>query len=448
MIPNARSHSIPHLREPFLLGSARAMQTDALAVLRQLAAECGSIGHFRLGPFPVVFVNSPALIQGVLVDQAAAFDKGPALHRAVRPVVRAGLFNSEDPLHRQQRKTLAPAFTPRQIAGYADTMTAYAESMQQTWRDGAVLDLTRELTSLTMSIAGKVLFDVDVFNETDELGAAITTALRYIIDAMFQAVPTPLSWPTARNRQTRAAIALIQHRLQAMIAERRHSADDRHDFLSILLRTRDEQGQPMADQQVQDEALTLFVAGHETTATALAWCFYLLLTHPAIYEQVQTEVDAALGGRTPTVADLPHLPYTLQVLKETLRLYPPGWLLNRRALRDVEIGGYRIRRGMLVMNSIYTLHRQPALFPDPERFDPERFRPANEKQIPRYAYVPFGAGPRICIGNHFALMEAQLILATLIARVSFRPLPDQVIEPEGQMTLRLKQGYRTAIRRR
>ena len=311
MSNNYEYRPIPRVHEVSPLGSARLLQTDVLAFLNRLADECGDLGHFRLGPFPVLFLNNPDLIQGVLVDQADAFDKGPALHRAVRPVVQAGLFNSEDPLHRRQRKIMAPAFTPRHVASYADTIVSYTDDVQRTWLDGSVIDLSNELNALTMSIAGKVLFDMDVFSEADDLGAAISTALRYIIYAMFQAFPLPLNWPTARNREAKSAIRLIQQRMEVMIKERQRNQAERNDFLSILLRTCDEHGRPMPDQQVQDEALTLFIAGHETTATALSWCFYLLLTHPHVYDRVRAEIDSALSGYDPKYTDLQRLPYTL-----------------------------------------------------------------------------------------------------------------------------------------
>jgi cytochrome P450 len=230
-----------------------------------------------------------------------------------------------------------------------------------------------------------------------------------------------------------------------MIDERRRSSEAQDDFLSVLLRARDEAGNAMSDDQVRDEALTLFVAGHETTATALSWCVYLLSQHPDVYAKAKEEVDSVLQGRSPTYADLPRLPYTLQVTKETMRLYPPGWLLNRRALRSLEIGGYAVQKGQPVMVSAYTIHRRPDYFPDPEWFDPDRFLPENEKRLPRHAYMPFGAGPRICIGNHFALMEAHLILATLLQRVGFTLVPCQQIAPVGYMTLRQKSGCKVMV---
>jgi cytochrome P450 len=327
-------------------------------------------------------------------------------------------------------------------------MVAYTEQALQSWISGVEVDIGRELNRLTMRIVGKILFDVDVFDESDALGAAITLALRHVVHGIFDFFPIPLRWPTAQNRRTQAAILLIQERLQGMIDERRRQPMTRSDFLSLLLQTQDEQGAGMSDEQARDEAITLFIAGHETTANALAWCFFLLARHPVVYDRMQQEVDRELQGRSPTVADLPRLPFALQVVKETLRLYPPGWLLNRQALRPVTVGGWPLAKGQAVMIAVYTLHRRPDYFPDPTRFNPDRFVPENEQKLPRYAYLPFGAGPRICIGNHFAMMEAHLILVTLVQRMTFAWVPGQQIVPAGLMTLQQRPSCRLVTHRR
>lgn len=233
-----------------------------------------------------------------------------------------------------------------------------------------------------------------------------------------------------------------------MIDERRASSEEKGDLLSILLRTRAEDGTGMSDEQIRDEVVTLYVAGHETTATALTWVWYLLARHVEIYQKVQQEVDRVLQGRIPTYADLVNLPYTLQVLKETMRLYPPAYAFGRVALHDVEVDGYVIRARQGALFSPYTIHRRPDYFPDPEKFEPERFTPENEKQLPRYAYMPFGAGARICIGNHFALMEEHLLLVTLAQHVTFELVPDQRVELDPQVTLRPKAGIKMVVRRR
>ncbi|HMA37831.1 MAG TPA: cytochrome P450 [Chloroflexia bacterium] len=448
MTTQLAAQAIPGIQEPPLVGIMHAFQSDPLGVLTRLARECGDLGRFHYGPFLVYFCNAPELAHSVLVEHADAFDKGFAFHNALRPMIGNGLVNSEGMFWRRQRKLMAPPFQPRHIAGYAATMASYADEAQQGWADGATIDLAHEITGLTMRIVGKVLFDSEVFGEADTLGAAITIGVERVAYAAMHFFPIPLSWPTSRNHRTRRALALIQQRVQAMIDERRASPVERDDFLSILLRAQADDGTRMSDAQLRDEAVTLFLAGHETTANALSWCFYLLASHPEIYARVQAEVDGVLGGRLPAYADLARLPYTLQVLKETIRLYPPAWIINRVALHAVEVAGISLRKKDVVTIPIYTLHRRAAVFPDPERFDPERFTPENEKRLPRHAYMPFGAGPRICIGNHFALMEAHLVLATLAQRVTFRLVPGQQIVPEALITIRQQPGCRVVVARR
>ncbi len=299
-----------------------------------------------------------------------------------------------------------------------------------------------------MSIIGKVLFDADVFTETDALGAAVSVAIEHIDYVFSHLIAVPLSWPLPRHRRTRQALSFLRARIQEMIDERRQGSVERDDFLSILLRTRDEDGCPMSDTQIRDEALTLFGAGHETTATALTWAWYLLATRPDIYAQVRHEVDSVLRGRSPEYGDLPHLPYTLQVLKEAMRLFPPAYVLSRVALHDVAMEPYPVRRHETVVMSPYTIHRRPDYFADPTRFDPERFTPENEAKLSRYAYMPFGAGPRVCIGSHFALMEGHLLLAAIAQRATFELVPGQRIVPNPMVTLRPQGGIQMVVRRR
>jgi cytochrome P450 len=317
-------------------------------------------------------------------------------------------------------------------------MGYYGEQIQQTWTDGTTIDVNQQMTNLTMSIIGKALFDADVFTETDELGVAMTVATEYVSHSLSTLLPPPYSWPTPRNRRTHKAAQVLRNRIQRFIDQRRNNSSERNDFLSILLQARDEDGKPMGDEQVMAECLTLFGAGHETTATALSWTWYLLCQHPESYQKVQQEVDSVLRGRTPTYADLARLPYCLQVFKEALRLYPPAYAFSRRALRDIEIDGYRVPRGRIVLLAPYTLHRREEYFPEPEKFDPDRFMPEREKQLPRYAFLPFGAGPRICIGLYFAMMEGHLLLATIAQRVSFSLVPGQTIEPDPVHHLALR----------
>lgn len=428
--------TIPYIRELPLIGSISAFMKERMAFFQRLA-EQGDVCGFRIGPVNMILFNKAEYVQNILVDYAHDFDKGRVMHKAMSG---NGLFISEGEFHHHQRKLIAPAFQPRHIASYADTMVQYGEQIQQEWSDSAVIDLNREMISLTMSIIGKVLFDVDVFSETDELGAAMATGFKHATRVFTSLFTPPLSWPTPHNLRLQKATQLLEDRMQRMIDERRSSATERNDFLSILLQARDEDGQAMSNRQVMDECITLFGAGHETTAAALAWAWYFLCQHPDVYQKLQQEVDRVLQGRTPTYADLAQLPCCLQVFKETMRLYPPAAAIIREALRDIEIDGYLLPKGSSVVVSPYTLHRKAEYFPNPETFDPERFTSEREKQLPRYAYLPFGAGPRICIGNYFALMEGQLLLATLAQRVTFTLVPGQTIEPDPAHNLALRPG--------
>ncbi len=439
--------SIPYMPGLPLLGNLTAFNKDRLGFLQNVFQTCGEVGGFHFGPYSLVMFSASDHVQSILVEHAEDFKKGERLRRAFLPVTGNGLFTSEGGLHRRQRKLMAPVFAPRQIVGYAATMTSYGERLQAQWQDGTIIDLGREMTHVTMSIVGKVLFDTDFLKETDELGSAMQTALAHVNDAASMPFPLPLSLPLPRNIRTRQALATLRQRIQQMIDERRSSALEKEDCLSLLLRARDEDGR-MSDQQVFDESLTLFGAGHETTATTLTWAWYLLITHPDAYEKVQREVDSVLQGRSPTYTDLTQLPYTLKVFKETLRLYPPAFATSRTALSNVEIGGYPVRKQETVLISPYVIHRRADYFPDPEKFDPERFSPENEKHLPRYAFLPFGAGPRICIGNHFATMEGHLLLATLAQRVTFDLVSGQNIVAASKVTIRPKDGVKVVVRRR
>jgi cytochrome P450 len=442
--------TIPTFRELPVIGSMFTHQRDRLNLYLRLMHTYGDIAHIQYGPFPAIIVNSPELMHSILVEHSNDFDKGGGMRKAFQPIIGNGLFISDGELHRRQRKLMAPSFQPRHIVSYADAMASYGEQIQQRWQDGAVIDINREMTQVTMSIVGKVLFDADVFTEADELGAAMTVVLEQTNYTLSHIFAIPLSWPVPRSMRARKALAVLDKRINQMIDERKANPTKRNDFLSVLLESRGEDGSSMSDKLVRDESLTLFAAGHETTSTALTWAWYLLAKHPEIYQKMRQEVDAVLQGRTPTYADIAQLPYTLQVLKESMRLYPPAYGVSRVALHDMDLDGYPIHKGDVMIMAIYALHRRADFFPDPEKFEPERFTPEGEKQLPRYAYMPFGAGPRICIGNHFAMMEGHLLLATLAQRVTFElvPGPEPVPDPTKTITIRPKKSMKMIVRRR
>ncbi|GER90516.1 cytochrome P450 [Dictyobacter vulcani] len=437
-----QAQAVPFTRGHFLLGNYQEFLQDRLGFLNHLAQE-GDVRGFRIGPVPLLFFNKAEHAQHVLVEYANDFSKGKLMHKAVG---NNGLFVSEGEFHRHQRKLMAPCFQPRHIASYADTIVHYAKRLMQEWEDGAIIDINHSMIRFTMSIVGKVLFDTDFLSETDELGVAINTGLAHAVRTLTSPFMLPLSIPTLYNQRVRQATHLLETRLSQMIEERRQHPDDRNDLLSHLLRARDDEGQPMSDQQLIDECVTLFTAGHETTAAALAWTWYLLCEHPQSYQKLQQEVDQELQGHLPTFEDLPQLPYCLQVFKETMRLYPPASGILRESLHDTVIDDYRVPKGTTILISPYTLHRRADTFPEPESFQPERFEPSREKLLPRSASIPFGAGPRICIGNHFALMEGQLLIAAITQHCTFRLVPGQLIVPDVVHHLALRPGGEVKVR--
>jgi cytochrome P450 len=441
---------IPTVRELPLVGSLFALQSDALAFVRRVVHECGDMGRFHLGPVKGFVLGAPAAIRGVLVDDAGAFDKGGLMLNAYHTIGQTPVLIREDEAHREEREILDPIFQPKQLARYSAAMSAHAEQAQRAWTDGATIDIQQEMLEMTLRIMGKVVFDVDGLCATDPLAASLTTIADYLAQGVRTPLLLPLGIPTPDNIRVRRALDVVHRRLQVAIDERRSGGlAGKMDFLAMLLKAQDADGAGLSDAQVRDDTVEIFNAGHSNVGVALAWCVYLLATHPDVSARVQGEVDRVLGGRTPTYADLDQLPYTLQVVKETLRLYPPIYILSpRRALRDVTIDGYVVRQGNLILISPYTLHRRSDVFPDPERFDPDRFAPQRAQSMPAYAWIPLGAGPHTCAGSHFALMEAHVVVATLAQRVTFSLAPGQRVVPEAGPVLRQAEGCKVIIHHR
>jgi cytochrome P450 len=399
----------------------------------------------------IILLNSSELVHAAFVEQANQFRKAPPRADAVmRLSLGNGLLASDGTLHREQRKLMASAFQPRHLQVYADTMTTYTTEMLNMWQHDAAIDAEHELWQLTLRIIAQTLFDADVQHEAADLRQALTTVAR-ASNALLSS-PLQLYLPLAVSpaaRQVRHAVERVDHTVHGMIADRRRHGDDRTDLLSVLLRAQDaDTGLGMDDQQLRDEVMTLFLAGHETTAIALLWTLILLAQHPAVAKRLQEEVDGVLAGRVPTADDLHALPFTRQVIQEALRLYPPLYVLARWTERPVDLGTVVLPAHAMVVVSPYTLHRRTDYFPDPARFDPDRWTPQARVGRPSYAYVPFGAGPRQCIGNHFAMMELQLILATITQRVSLQLAPNQHVAPDPQITLRPPAGLKMIVEHR
>jgi cytochrome P450 len=440
---------LPTVNELPLIGSLPALARDPLAFVRRVADECGDAGRFHLGPITGVLFNTPAAGRAVLVDQVDAFDRGTLTERAYHAVHNDPILIRQGEEHRRQRAILEPPFQPAQLASYAGRVVARSEAAVARWQNGAEIEVQAELRALTLAIAGDVLFGIDGLEAKDGLAAALGEIPEYLATAVKSPLLPPLWLPTPKNARVRGALALVQRQLQALIDDRRgRGLAGSDDLLTVMLDAKDAAGETLDDARVRDDAVEMFNAAHLNVATALAWCLYLLAVHPDAAAAARAEIDQALAERPPAFADLPKLPFTLQVIKEALRLYPPIYLLlPRRALEDVMIDGFGVKKGQLVLISPYTLHHRAEHFPEPERFDPQRFAPANEEAIPAYAFLPFSAGPHDCLGSHFALMEAQLVLASLLQRVELTLVPGQAIEPKPALVLQQRDGCRMVVRR-
>jgi cytochrome P450 len=412
---------------------------DPVGFLARLARQYGDVSQFRVGPVKMFLLNHPDYVRDVLITHHEKFHKGRALQRSKR-LLGEGLLTSEGAHHRRQRRLAQPAFHRHRINAYAEVMIEYAERTSARWGAGQTLDVADEMMRLTLAIVGKTLFDADVESEADEVGGALTEVMElfgYLLlpyAELLDKLPLPA---TRRFRRARARLDAVIYRI---IEERRRAAADRGDLLSMLLLAVDEEGDRtgMTDEQLRDEVMTIFLAGHETTANALTWTFYLLAQNPEAEAKLHAEVDLILDGgrRRPAPEDLPDLRYTEMVVAEAMRLYPPAWAVGRMAIEEHEVGGYLIPRGATALMSQYVMHRDARFFPDPERFDPERFTPEAKESRPQYSYFPFGGGVRRCIGEGFAWTEATLLLASIARRWRMRLVPGRRVELKPRITLR------------
>jgi cytochrome P450 len=441
--------AVPTVPGSLLLGNLAELRADRIGFLTRVPREYGDIAWIRVGAFKLLLISAPELVQTVLVEQADAFMKGVGLSVFARPLLGDGLLTSEGDKHKRQRRMLAPAFMHKRIASYADTITAFTDRRVSLLADKSEVDLCEELMQLTFEIVGKTLFNADVRGDAREVGDAVTVAITNMAAQLYSALPLPPRFPTPANLRTRRSVRRLDEVVYRLIRERRSEGGDHGDMMSMLLLAQDEaDGSAMSDLQVRDEVMTAMLAGHETTANALAWSFYLLARNPEQRTQLEAELDAVLGGRPPTLADLPRLPFALQVFREALRLYPPAYLIARRARGDMVLAGQRLKKGQLVVINIVGMHHRAEYFEQPLTFDPARFSAERERQQKKGAYMPFGGGPRICIGNHFALMEGQLALAHLAQHYRFELVRDAPVEPEALITLRPKGGLPMYVRPR
>jgi len=421
-----------------LLGVVPIFRSDPAGFLERLAREYGDIVHFRLMRRHAFLFNHPDLIREVLVTQQANFIKSRILQRS-KLLLGEGLLTSEGEHHLRQRRLAQPAFHRDRLQSYASIMVDYAIRAREHWQTGERLDMQAEMMRLTLAIVSRALFSADAEGDAAAVGSAMTEIIE-----LFRFMMLPFSehldrFPLPHRRRFDRAKAVVEGAVYRIIRERRAAGGDNGDLLSTLLAIRDEDGSAMTDQQVRDEIMTLFVAGHETTAIALTWTWYLLSRHAECERQLHSEIDSVLRGDQPTFDDITRLRYTEMVVSESLRLYPPAWAVTRIAKERCEIGGATIPAESVCIVSQWVTQRDARFFPDPQRFDPERWRPEARDARPKFCWFPFGGGARVCIGERFAFAELILVVATLAQKWRFRSADGRPIDIEPLLTLRPKE---------
>ena len=431
-----------------MLGTLIMPGRDPLAIFTRFAHDYGDVTFFRIGGERVFFVNHPDLVKQVLVVEHAKFTKSRALERA-RKLLGDGLLTSEGAEHQRRRRLVQPAFHRAQIAGYAATMVEHAERLERSWQHGSTVDISSDMMRLTLGIVARTLFDADIDSEADSVGDALTDVLESFWLTLLPFSDVVEALPLRALKRSARARARLDDLIYGMIAARRAHGGSRRDVLSMMIGSADEAGASgLSDREVRDEALTLLLAGHETTANALMWTWYLLSHAPDVRSRLHEEVDRVLAGRSATVADVESLPYVLSVVTESMRLFPPVWTIGRRAKVLTELGGYPVPAGAMVFMSEWTMHHDARFYRDPGRFLPERWTAEFRAALPRHAYFPFGGGPRTCIGESFAWMELVLIVATIARQWELDLVPGHSVVTQPLLTLRSKHGMRMTIRRR
>ena len=412
------------------------------------ARQYGDVTFFRLGGERCYFVNHPSYIKDVLVTHQRNFTKSRGLERA-RKLLGHGLLTAEGQTHLRHRRLLQPAFHRDRIATHAQVMIDSAARMTSRWQDGTTLDISKEMMRVTLSIAGKTLFDTDVESKADEVGVAVTDVLESFWLNLLPGADFLERLPIPQLRRAHASRLKLDTLIYRMIADRRMSlAKDRGDMLSMLIEAQDEDAAALTDQEVRDEAITILLAGHETTANALTWTLYLLSQNEDAASALHAELDEVLAGRMPEPRDYPRLAYTRQVLAESMRLYPPAWVVGRRAIAEYALGDYVLPARAMVFMSPYVMHRDARFYQDATRFRPQRWTPSLEASLPKFAYFPFGGGARQCIGEQFAWTEGVLVLATIARDWRLSLDPSQRIVPQPLVTLRSRYGMKMRLRRR
>ena len=443
--------NIPGPKGHFLTGSIPEIQQDRVKFLLDLQRDYGDIVRIKLGPFEALVLFHPDGIQHILQDNHTNYSKDTHTYASLSALVGNGLISSNGDFWLRQRRLMQPAFHHQQINALSGMICKEANSLLDGWesfiRDGELLNMTNEMMRLSLSVATQALFG-NRMHDPDHLLASNISFLMTDTAFRFEHPFYPPYWvPAARNRQFNAAMKSLDRVIYGMISKRRDHPKQADDLLAMLMQAHEAGNEnSMSDKQLRDEVVTLFLAGHETTALALSWTLYLLSQHPEVEACLRSELDHILAGRNPSLADLPKLVYTRMVLDESMRLYPPAWITERKALADDEIGGYLIPAGTTLAVTQYVTHRHSQFWENPNAFDPERFNPQRSEGRPRYAYFPFGGGPRQCIGKDLALLETHLVLAMIVQRCRFDLEQGLEIKTEPELSLRLKGGLKMRLR--
>ncbi len=440
-LPPGPSNTLPEI-----ISHSLHFQRDMIGFLDQMATY-GDMVYVRVGPVHGYLMFHPDYVHEVLVAQADKFHKMGIQKKVIGKVIGNGTFNSDGEYWKQQRKLVQPAFHAKRIAAYADVIVSETEQAINSWQPGIEYDMSREMLKITMGVISKTMFGTDIAGRQEVISHALDVCLAEETRQMTALYNLPDWLPTPNQIRFRRAIKLFDDLMYEFINTRRQSDEDRGDLLSMLLLAADEEHR-MNDQEVRDEALTLFSAGHETSANTLTWTLAELANHPEVVTKLREEVDRVLGSRSPTLHDLRNLPYTERVIKESMRLHPTAHAFGREPIEDVTIGGYTILKGSVVMLSPHISHRDPRYFERPTEFIPERFVEGFEKTIPRYAYFPFGGGPHVCTGQALAMMELQVVLAMLVQRCDFTRTPGQSAKPKIVLLQRHGDGLRMKVKPR
>jgi cytochrome P450 len=429
-------------------GNVFGFRKNSLEFLKKASAEYGDIVHFKMGPLRIVLLNHPTYIREILTSQSANFVKGRPLELA-KEILGEGLLTSEGELHKQQSRIIQPAFHLRMMEAYAPAMTEYSDRLMASWEDGQEVDMLQEMIRMSTAIAGKTMFNIDIEKDAPEINLALDDIMSLFGRITMPFAEVLLKLPLPSTKKFYNAKERLDKTIYGIIDERRKDPLENGDLLSLLLKAQlDEKGTGMSNVQIRDEALTLLLTAFDTTSLALTWTWYLLSQNPEFEEHLYKEIDEVLQGRTPTIEDYSKLPYTKKIFEESMRIYPPIYIIARESINEFSIGDYVVPGGAIILASPYLIHHDPRFHPNPEKFDPEGFAQRLESSNSKYEYFPFSVGPRSCIGQHYAMLEGVLVLAAIAQKWKLRTIPGQKVQMEQLLNLRPKNGLQMTVHKR